>query len=393
MTTNEHVPLSKPYVPDLDKYTGYLKDIWRRRWLTNQGPLLERLEAELAPICGGHVVVMTNGTLAIEILLQAALQQTKIESATAGPRATAAPSRLPSGERPKILTTPYSYIATSTSITRMGFDAEFVDIDREHFMPDVALLPENPRERGIVALLFTQIYGAPGPWREYQAYADRHGLPLLYDGSHSFANTLVVGSASLAESAVQPLTSLGLASTLSFHATKVFGTCEGGAVVTRDAELAERCRILRSFGVWGGQFLAEGTNAKMSELHAAFGLCALQDLPSTIAGRRQAFEAYRAHLPRSLRLMDASQELELANYCYAIVVMPSEAQVLASMAALLAAGVASRRYFHPSLDTYYAAPPMPVSHEISGRVLCLPLFSDLSQECVVKICSILKSVL
>lgn len=350
--------------PDLEQYTTYLADIWTRQRLTNNGPLVQQLEAELSHALGNpHVEVVTNGTVALELSIRALELQ---------------------GE---IITTPFSYVATTTAILWQGCTPVFVDIDPRSLCLDPRLIEAaiTPRTSAILA---THVYGYPCDVAAIEDVASRHRLKVIYDGAHAFGSTLNGRS----------LLTFGDLTACSFHATKLFHTCEGGAVITSHARLAERVGQLKSFGHADkaqGEHMFAGTNGKTSELHAAMGLCLLPHVATIMAQRA----VHHAHYRRALAGLPLAYPV-LAdgvgyNYAYFPIILESSAQLLAVQDALLAGEVGSRRYFFPALNqlTCVSGQPCPVTEDIAPRVLCLPLYQQLTEAQVSYIAGLVRSAL
>lgn len=356
------INVTKTYLPPLDEYVGYLRGIWERGQLTNNGPLVKELELKLKEYLGvKHLFFVSNGTIALQIAIKALDLH---------------------GE---IITTPFSYVATTSSIVWEGCTPVFVDIDPETLClnPDLIEAAVTPRTTGILPV---HVYGHPCDVERIQAIADRHGLKVIYDAAHAF------GVRYCGES----LLNYGDVSTLSLHATKLFHTAEGGAVVTNDDGLAHRIAYLRNFGHRGQEeFWGLGVNGKNSELHAAMGLCILPKIADIIASRRAICEAYDRSLARCDLRRPVFRDAVLYNYAYYPVIFPSEAALLKTRARLHANSISPRRYFYPSLSelAYVESDAMPVAEDIAARILCLPLSHALSCEEVVFISEIIADVI
>ncbi|OGX84172.1 DegT/DnrJ/EryC1/StrS family aminotransferase [Hymenobacter glacialis] len=353
------INVTKSYLPPLEEYVGYLEGIWERGWLTNNGPLVQRLEADLSTVLGGaRVQFMSNGTIALQVAIKA-LELT--------------------GE---IITTPFSYVATTTAILWEGCEPVFVDIEEQTFCIDAAKIEAaiTPRTSAILA---THVYGYPCDVRAIEDIARRHQLKVIYDGAHAFG-VQVHG---------RSLLSYGDITTCSFHATKLFHTSEGGGIITTDEELARKVWLYKSFGHIGDEYYSLGINGKNSEFHAAMGLCNLPRVPEFIAARRQLSELYRTELAAlPLRYPVTPAETEY-NYAYFPVIFDSEARMHRVKDALAAHGINTRRYFFPSLNKlpYHTGAVCPVSEDIALRVLCLPFYQQLEPEQVRWICALIRN--
>ncbi|MCB2379722.1 DegT/DnrJ/EryC1/StrS family aminotransferase [Hymenobacter sp. BT635] len=357
------INVTKSYLPPMEEYAGYLAGIWERVYLTNAGPLVVELEKSLKEYLGvKHLFFVNNGTIALQIALKAL------------------------DLKGEILTTPFSYVATTSSIVWEGSTPVFVDIDPETLCINPELL-EAAITPQTVAIMATHVYGNPCNVEAIEAVAQRHGLRVIYDAAHAFGVMYKDMS----------VLNYGDVSTLSFHATKLFHTVEGGAIVTNDDDLAHRISYMRNFGHNGPEaFWGVGVNGKSSEFHAAMGLCVLPRVDELIRRRREISELYDALLADTpVRQPRLQEHTTRYNYSYYPTVMPSEPVLLAVRDALNAADVTPRRYFYPSLNTleYVGHQPAPVSEDISTRALCLPLYYELTDEEVQLICSIIRSAL
>jgi dTDP-4-amino-4,6-dideoxygalactose transaminase len=352
------INVTKSYLPDLADYIRHLEGIWERVHLTNNGPLVRELEAEMRQVLGvKHLLYCGNGTVVLQMALKA-LNITK-----------------------EVITTPFSYVASTNAILWQGCTPVFADLRPDDLCIDPdkieALITENTE-----AILATHVYGNACQIEQIQAIAERHKLRVIYDGAHAFGS----------QYGGQSLLSYGDISTCSFHATKVFHTIEGGLLVTNDDALAEQLDLFRSFGHRFDDYLSVGINGKNSEFHAAMGLCLLPKLPDLIASRKQAAEGYDAQLDFT-RLTRVGRAPGLTwNYAYYPVLLDSEATLLRVMDALRAEEVIARRYFYPSLNTlpFLNTPqPCPVSESAAVRVLCLPLYPGLPDADVCRIAEII----
>lgn len=342
------IPVTKPFLPPKAEYDAYLDGIWERNWLTNNGPLVNELELQLKEYLGlKHLLFVGNGTIALQMAIKA-LRLT--------------------GE---IITTPFSYVATTSSIAWEGCQPVFVDI-----LEDTLCIDPDKIEAAITpqtsAILATHVYGIPCDVEAIQAIAAKHNLKVIYDGAHAFG-VKVKGKS---------IFSYGDVSTCSFHATKIFHTIEGGAVSCEDPEILRRMAFFRNFGHDGKEnFNGVGINGKNSEFHAAMGLVNLNYLPTIFAKRKEQAEHYKVLLVKlqvDFPVIDATEDY---NFSYFPVFFPSEQSLLKSMELLEENGIQGRRYFFPGLNNLdYAKGNCPVSDSLSSRVLCLPLYHTLSPE-------------
>lgn len=340
------IPVTKPFLPPKAKYQHYLDGIWERNWLTNNGPLVNELELSLKEYLGlDHLLYVNNGTIALQLAIKAL------------------------DLKGEIITTPFSYVATTSSIVWEGCKPVFVDI-----LPDKFTLDPSKIEAAITpntsAILATHVYGIPCEVEAIQQIADRHGLKVIFDGAHAFG--VKVKGKSIFE--------YGDISTCSFHATKLFHTIEGGAVVTRDPELLKRMAYLRNFGHDGFErFNGVGINGKNSEFHAAMGLSVLPYLQEILQKRAEQSHQYKQFL-KGLRVTYPNiADVEFYNFSYFPILFEDEPHLLKSKEILENHGVGSRRYFYPGLNSLdYTSGTGPVSDEIASKVLCLPLYHSLS---------------
>ena len=335
------INVTKSFLPPLEEYTEYLKGIWERGHLTNHGPLVNELEEKIKDYLGvKHFFFINNGTVALQIAIKAL------------------------GVKGEVITTPFSYVATTSSVMWEECTPVFADIDPQNFTLDPSKI-EAAITANTTAILATHVYGIPCHVEAIKAIAEKHGLKVIYDAAHAFG--VKFGETSVLN--------YGDIATLSFHATKLFHTVEGGGMVTNDDTIAHKIAYMRNFGHKGQEeFWGMGINGKNSEFHAAMGLCVFPHMSAIISRRKELSELYDqllAGLGSSLRQLLTVKDNLNAAYIY------------------------PRRYFYPSLNMlpYIPKTEMPVSEDISRRVLCLPLYHDLAEESVKRICSIISEVL
>lgn len=359
------IHVTKTYLPSLEDYNSYLEAIWERGLLTNNGPLSRQLADDIARFLSiANLELVANGTLAIQLAIKALDLQ---------------------GE---IVTTPYSYVATTNSILWEGCEPVFVDIEDRTFCIDANLI-EAAITAKTSAILATHVYGYPCDVAKIQEIADKHKLKVIYDAAHAFGVTLFGKSLLLH----------GDCSTLSFHATKLFHTAEGGAVACKDAEVAKRVFLMKKFGHIGEEdFLDIGINAKMSELHAAMGLCVLPKVRDIISLRKECSDWYDEQLEGCMLQRPVRAAGLQYNYAYYPVIFPSHEVMMRARQALLDSGISPRRYFYPSLNTLpYLKPELkracPISEDVSSRVLCLPMYVGLGRADVEAVCRLIKLAL
>ena len=358
--------VTQPFLPALDEFMPYLEKIWESKWLTNGGPFHEELEKKLSDYLGvNHLALFANGTLA----LVTALQSLRI-----------------TGE---VITTPFSFVATAHSLLWNGIKPVFVDIDPQTFNLDpekieAAITPQT------TAIMPVHVYGKPCDVEKIQKIADLYGLKVIYDAAHAF------GVRYKGESLLRH----GDLSTQSFHATKVFTTFEGGAIICPDAKMKRRIDDLKNFGYNGEvTVVAPGINAKMNELQAAFGLLQLKHIDQAIQIRREIDTQYREILSTVRGISCPSLPADtIYNHAYFPILVdkdyPSSRDELNDKLRLY--GIYPRRYFYPLISEFpmYRGLPsaspsnLPVAKATAEQVLCLPIYPDLEHDTVVKIASI-----
>ncbi|RFS23946.1 DegT/DnrJ/EryC1/StrS family aminotransferase [Chitinophaga silvatica] len=343
------INVTKPFLPPIEEYQHYLQGIWSRNWLTNSGPLVNELELKLKEYLQlNHILFLNNGTVALQIAIKA------LEL------------------KEEIITTPFSYVATTSSIVWENCTPVFVDINADtlNIDPDKIEAAITDKTTGILA---THVYGNPCDVEKIQAIAKKHNLKVIYDAAHCFG-TLYKN---------ESIFNYGDISTVSFHATKLFHTVEGGAVFTQNPELLKKMALLRNFGhVDAINIDGPGINGKNSEFHAAMGLCNLKYIDKIIAKRRSDYEYYKEKL-KTLRVAFPTIIKDAApNYSYLPIIFESNEALNKSIKILNDNLIYPRRYFYPSLNllNYVSPSSTPISENISNRVLCLPLFYDLTRE-------------
>lgn len=356
------INVTKSFLPPLEEYVRYLEMIWESNWLTNHGPLVQELEARLAEHLGvPYISYVSNGTLAIQIALRAL----EIHG--------------------EVITTPFSYVATTNSVLWEHCQPVFVDIDAHTFCIDPQKIEEAITEN-TQAILPVHVYGYPCNVDAIASIAKKHNVKVVYDAAHAFGCTLKNSS----------LLNYGDLSTLSFHATKLFHTVEGGAIVAHTLQMADTLNKIKSFGHLGDEYHTVGLNGKNSEFHAAMGLCVLPHVAGIIRRRRLIWEAYNVEL-RDLGIVPFNiPEGYQYNYAYYPVVFRCEPQLLAAKQVLNSNDINPRRYFYPALNTLpflQRRQTCPVAEDVSSRVLCLPLFDSMEKTDVLRIASLIKEVL
>lgn len=344
------IPITKPFLPPQQEYNILLEGVWKRNWLTNMGPLSSELEMRLKNHLNlKHLLFVTNGTIAIQIAIKAL------------------------DIKGEIITTPFSFIATTSSIVWEGCKPVFVDIDENTLNID-PLKIETAITDQTSAILATHVYGNPCDVLAIEKIAKKHNLKVIYDGAHAFG--VEVNGKSIFE--------YGDISTCSLHATKLYHTIEGGLVVTKDPEILRKLAFTRNFGFDGPEAFAElGINGKNSEFHAAMGLANLKYIDEIHQKRKLITERY----DRKLRNLKARKPVWKSdakiNYAYYPLVFDNEDLMHRCIKRLKASEIFTRRYFYPSLAKvlpYVEPTEMPITDDVAKRVLCLPLYYDLTIE-------------
>lgn len=361
---NKQITVTSPLLPDLEDFNLMLKEIWSSKWITNNGSFHRRLEAALCEYLKvPYISLFTNGTLP----LITALQALNI-----------------SGE---VITTPFSFVATTHSIWWNGIKPVFVDIDPLtcNIDPDKIEAAITPRTTAIMPV---HCYGNPCDTARIQAIADKYGLKVIYDAAHAFG--VDVNGKSLLEA--------GDMSTLSFHATKVYNTIEGGALVMHDEQTKKRIDFLKNFGFAGEtEVVAPGINGKMDEMRSAYGLLALKIVDDAIEARRQVALKYREALKdvKGIRFFDKSEGVK-HNYSYFPIFIDAQEYGMTRdelYFKMKENNILGRRYFYPlisSFSTYKgldsaSVKNLPMANMLAEQVICLPMHHDLSEKDVERV--------
>lgn len=356
---NEIINVTKTYLPNKEKYLKYIDEIYENGWITNNGPLVQKLEKKLAKYLGvKNIVLVANGTVALEI----AYRTLELKGFA--------------------ITTPFSFVATTSSLVTNQLLPIFADINPNSLNIDPRKI-EKQITKNTSAIVATHVFGNPCNVEDIKKIAKKYNLKVVYDAAHAFdvkyKNTSVLN--------------YGDISTLSFHATKLFHTIEGGALIINDDELVEKARYLINFGIKNQEEIPHlGTNAKMNEFEAAMGLCILDDIEKIKEKRKVILEKYRKEL-KDLVQFQKQNANAIENYSYFPVVFKNEEQLLKVQKALSKKDIFPRRYFYPSLDTLdYIEPKQEckISRDISKRILCLPIYAELEQNIQDTIIEIIK---
>lgn len=368
MAENKTITVTSPLLPELKEFEKMLEDIWQRKWLTNNGHYHKELEKTLAEYLGvPYLSLFTNGTLP----LITALQAMRING--------------------EVITTPYSFVATTHSIWWNNLKPVFVDVEEEtgNIDPEkieAAITPQT------TAIMPVHVYGTPCNTKRIQEIADTYGLKVIYDAAHAFG--VNVNGKSILEN--------GDMSTLSFHATKVYNTVEGGALICRDEATKKRIDYLKNFGFAGETtVVAPGINSKMDELRAAYGLLNLQQVDQAISKRKHVAELYRAALKdvSGIRFLNDIEGVR-HNYSYFPIFITENEYGMSRDALyekLKSQNILARRYFYPLISNFPvyrgldSSNPenLPVATKLADQVLCLPMYADLADDDVERILGII----
>ena len=370
MVNKRSITVTQPCLPPLEEFIPYLQQIWENKWLTNNGPLHQQLEQELADYLGvKYISVFSNGTLA----LISALQALNI-----------------TGE---VITTPFSFVATTHSLWWNKITPVFVDIDPEYLNLDPAKI-EAAITPLTTAIMPVHVYGNPCKMDEIQRIADKHGLKVIYDAAHAFG---------VKKDGVSVL-NYGDLSVLSFHATKVFSTIEGGAIICHMQEMKHHIDNLKNFGFRGELVVEEpGINAKLNEVQAAYGLLQLKYIDSFFAKRKAVTELYQTLL-KEVNGIQYLPDMENVTHGYSYFpILVDEKEYGISRDELYDKlkenNIFARRYFYPLISSFEpyrelpsaASKNLPIATIVAQQVLCLPIYVDLSFDDVELIVKIIKS--
>ena len=363
------IPVTKPYLPNREKLNQYIDGIYERNWLTNNGPLLQELTERLKKYLGvENLLLVSNGTLALQIAYRAlGITGSNIKETT------------------EAITTPFTFIATASSLKWERIEPVFSDIDAETWCLDPAQIESKitPNTKAIVPV---HVFGNACQVEDIDNIARKHDLKVVYDAAHAFGVTYKG----------QSLLNYGDAATLSFHSTKLFHSIEGGAIVFKNKQDLDRAKQIINFGISSPDNINTlGINAKMNEFQAAMGLCVLDEIEIIKSGRQRVWNAYEKAFSNSQLRLQQWNSFSQNNYAYAPVVFPSEQALLDAKQALEDNDILPRRYFYPSLDTLFYLnnkQPCKESRNISNRILCLPIYPNFDQDSINKITQIIGSL-
>ncbi len=356
------IPVTKSFLPPLEEYSSQIRRVFDNQWLTNRGPLLLELEEKIKEYLSiSNVIIMNNGTIPLQIALKIL------------------------GKSGEIITTPFSYVATTAAIVWENCTPIFVDIH-----PDYLTIDETKIEAAITekttCILATHVFGNPCNIEAIEAIASKYNLKVIYDAAHCFG--VIYNGKSIFD--------YGDISTCSFHATKLFHTGEGGALFCHDEALREKMFYSHNFGHDGQlAFHGLGINGKISELQAAMGLSVLPYIDDIIASRKKTVDFYNENLDFTKLNRMKLREGAKWNYSYYAIVFESEEVLCKVQKALIDERIFPRRYFYPSLNTieYVKGEIMPVSEGIAPQIMCLPLYFGMEKLDLTRICLIINKQL
>lgn len=369
MPNKELITVTSPLLPDLKEFEKLLADIWERKWLTNNGHYHQQLEGALAEYLGvPYLSLFTNGTLPLITALQAL-------------RIT--------GE---VITTPYSFVATTHSLWWNGIKPVFVDVEEKtgNLDPEKIEAAITPRTTAIMPV---HVYGTPCDTQRIQEIADKYGLKVIYDAAHAFG--VWQDGKSILEA--------GDMATLSFHATKVYNTVEGGALVCHDAETKKQIDYLKNFGFAGEiEVIAPGINSKMDEVRSAYGLLNLKQVDGAIARRKSIAEKYKDAFKAiaGLRYLEDIEGVK-HNYSYFPIFIDEKEYGLSRdglFTKLKENNILGRRYFYPLISEFVTykglesakKENLPVAHKLADSVICLPMYADLTDDDVNRVIEVVR---
>ena len=351
--------VTESFAPPLSEVNAYLEQIWSSKQFTNRGKLVQLLEERIrSRYKTNNVLIVNNGTIAIQIALRAL-----------------------KSEKSEVITTPFSYVATTSSIVWEGKTPIFADIDPETLCID----PEQVKSkitRNTAAIVATHVFGNMCDVESLEELGKAHNIPIIYDAAHCFGVNYNGKSAF----------NYGDISTTSFHATKLFHTGEGGAIFCDDEDLINRIYYMHNFGHKGKEeFQGLGINGKISDINAALGLANLEYIPQIVSDRKVRVEAYESGLKQANVSLPTFNKKIDRNYAYMPVIFENEDKLLKTVSALQKEEIYPRRYFYPSLDTlpYVDPADVPKAKDVSTSVLCIPLWDTIPLNKISEISTII----
>lgn len=353
---SEKINVTKSFFPPIEDYIRNVQRAYKNEWLTNRGELVKELEVKLKKhlhLIDTKILCVNNGTIPLQIALKLL------------------------GNEGEIITTPFSYVATTAAIVWENCIPVYVDIHPEYLTIDETKIEAAVTDK-TTCILATHVFGNPCNIQEIERIAKKYNLKVIYDAAHCFG----------VQYKGKSIFEYGDVSTCSFHATKLFHTGEGGAIFTNDNDLFDKIFYSHNFGHNGPtDFHGLGINAKISELQAAMGLAVLPFMETLYSKRKKIFDYYNTHLDFKVFQKLIHREGTDWNYSYYPVIFESEDELIKAEENLFQSGIITRRYFNPSLNTinYVSYVKMPVSEKIAKTVLCLPFHHDLKRQTLEKI--------
>lgn len=356
------INVTKTFMPDREKLNHYIDDLYKTAWITNNGVCVQELTTRLEKhLDVRNLLLVSNGTLALQVAYKSL------------------------GIKGNAITTPFSFVATTSSLVWEGIKPVFSDIDPDTFCIDPYKI-ENAITSQTTGIVPVHVFGNGCDVEHLESIACEHNIKLVFDGAHAFGVNHNGNS----------LLSYGDAAILSFHATKLFHTIEGGAIIFKNKSDLEVAKKLINFGMTGPESIdGEGINAKMNEFQAAMGLCVLDDIDLILKDRADVFHSYESHLNGYVTFQKHNPKCT-NNFSYFPVIFKSEDVLLKVLAMLRQNGINPRRYFYPSLDSLNYLQPQkqqPVSRDIACRILCLPIYPGLSETDIEQICRLIKKAI
>jgi dTDP-4-amino-4,6-dideoxygalactose transaminase len=353
--------VTQPSLAPLDEFTDLLKGVWERGILTHNGPLVQRLEKEICEKLGlDHFTTVTNGTIAIQMAIKAL------------------------SIKGEIITTPFTWVATLSAIQWEGCTPVFCDIEPDTLNMDPSKI-EAAITENTVAIMPVHVFGNPCDVEAIETIAKKHGLKVIYDAAHAVGSTYKGKS----------LLAYGDVSATSLHATKLINTAEGGGCITTDKELHEKIKRIRFFGHNDEKdIVEEGFNGKITEVHAALGIANLKYYDEVLHDRKTKYAFYKESLQNLPNVRFQTIKLGEANHSYFPIIFDTEEQLLKVEKALHQAQIIPRRYFYPAVNTFTAIVPyaeMPIAEDIARRILCLPLYWNLTNDEILQIVESIKN--
>ena len=357
----KQILVTKSSMPTVEEYSEEIKPIFESRWLTNCGPVHNKLKHQLEEFMGvENVELFTNGHQALLAAYRAL------------------------GLKGEVITTPFTFVSTTHSIADSGLTPVFCDVKEDYTIDENKI--EDLITENTVAIMPVHVYGNICNVDKIQEIADKHGLKIIYDGAHAFGE-IVNG---------KNVGSYGDITMFSFHATKAFNTIEGGCLVVKDKKIADKIAKERNFGIDGEDIYSIGTNAKMNEFQAAMGICNLRHLEEEFAKREIAYNAYNTALNGVKGIVLNAKQAIRRNYAYYPILITEEYGLTRDEVVELLKNhnIFARKYFYPATNEfscykYLGKSTTPIAHEYSKNILCLPMFADLTVEDVNRIANIL----